>query len=76
MAITQCPSEGEYPFDGVDVSWDKSGIYVKPRDEAVAYSATLSLSDEGECKLRLSTVEELNCWQFRKRILDQLVLDF
>jgi hypothetical protein len=68
--------EGQYPFDWVDVSWDNLGIYVKNRDEAVVYKATITLTDEGECALRLSTGEELNCWQFRKKILEGLLFNF
>jgi len=68
--------EGEDPFDWVEVSWDKLGIYVKDRDEAVVCKATITLSDEGECKLRLPDGEQLNCWQFRKKILQDLFFNF
>lgn len=38
-------------------------------------AATLTLTDDGECKLKLPKGEELACWQFRKRVLEDLFLN-
>jgi hypothetical protein len=61
----------------VRVSWDRSGITVHDRQDKVIDKATLTLTDEGECKLKLaSNGDELTGWQFRKRFLESLFFDF
>ncbi len=56
----------------VDFTHTESGITVKDPTGKTIQETTLTLTDEGECKLRLPNGEELTCWQFRKRILEDL----
>lgn len=66
--------EGHQISDWVEFTWEASGISVRNKDDKVVQKATLTLTDEGECKLRVSTGEELTCWQFRKRMLEDSIL--
>jgi len=67
----------------VKFAWTPKEISVKPYSEtsraiytADSLSVTLTLTDEGECKLKLPQGEELTCWQFRKRVLEDLFFNF
>jgi hypothetical protein len=37
--------------------------------------ATLTLTDEGECKIKVDD-KELECWQFRRKVLEDLFFNF
>jgi hypothetical protein len=64
-------------YDVVTFSLQKSGIAVHDRQGNVIQESTLTLTDNGECKLKLlPSGEELNLWQFRKRFLERLFFDF
>lgn len=55
----------------VQFSWDDSGITVK-EDSGKVTKAIVTLNDDGNCRLKLESGEELNCWQFRKHFLEDL----
>ncbi|HEV3277716.1 MAG TPA: hypothetical protein VG860_12935 [Terriglobia bacterium] len=55
----------------VDFSWSNSGILVRGFKGQTLIEATLTLDDEGNCKLRVG-LENLTSWQFRKRALEPL----
>lgn len=55
----------------VQFSWDENGIAVKSRQDTKGKRAFLTFTDKAQCKLRLDN-EELSCWQFRKRFLEDL----
>jgi hypothetical protein len=59
------------PVTCVDFIATESGIIVKTLDRD-SERATLTLTNEAECKLRLNDGQELDCWQFRKRFLEDL----
>jgi hypothetical protein len=46
---------------------------ISARDEQTQHKteATLTLNDEGECRLKVG-IEQLECWQFRRRMLEDL----
>jgi hypothetical protein len=56
----------------VTFSWSPVGIKVTDESDKVIQEATLTLTDNGKCKLKLQNGEELECWQFRKRVLEDL----
>jgi len=58
----------------VEFRCDAAGIYAKG-DNSLDLKATLSLNDEGECRLKVGT-EELMQWQFRRRALEDLFFGF
>jgi len=67
----------------VKFAWTPKEISVRPYSKtslatytADSLSVILTLTDEGECKLRLPKGEELTCWQFRKRVLEDLFFNF
>jgi hypothetical protein len=68
--------EGHLISDWVEFTWDAAGISVRNKEDKVVQKATLTLTDDGECKLKLATGEELTCWQFRKRTLENLFFNF
>ncbi|HUY12754.1 MAG TPA: hypothetical protein VMX16_03855 [Terriglobia bacterium] len=45
------------------------------RASADPLRATLTLTNEGDCKLKTDK-EELTCWQFRKKVLEDLFFNF
>jgi hypothetical protein len=55
----------------VDFTVTESGIAVKTA-AGTSEQATLTLTNEAECKLRLKDGQELDSWQFRKRYLEDL----
>lgn len=55
----------------VDFIATESGILVKTPDGDQEH-ATLTLTDDAECKLKLEDGTELDSWQFRKRYLEDL----
>lgn len=60
--------------ESVQFRCDKSGISVR-RDNKTFLEATLTLNDDGECRLRVKDKETdlaLTTWQFRKRALENL----
>lgn len=59
----------------VQFSWNNDGIGVK-NFVGAAEKAALTLNDDAECKLKLEDGKELNCWQFRKRFLEDLFFNF
>ncbi|HEX5410919.1 MAG TPA: hypothetical protein VFZ27_03575 [Terriglobia bacterium] len=59
----------------VQFSWNNEGIRVK-NFRGASEKAVLTLNDSGECKLKLEDGKELNCWQFRKRFLEDLFFNF
>lgn len=48
------------------------GISVSYKDDRLTFAGTLTLSNEGECKLRVASGEEYSFWQFRKLALEPL----
>jgi predicted polyphosphate/ATP-dependent NAD kinase len=68
--------EGHKISDWVTFRWDASGISVTDKNDKIVQKATLALTDDAECKLKLSTGEQLTCWQFRKRMLEDLFFSF
>jgi hypothetical protein len=59
----------------------KSVIFVLENDQIVVstpdahlFSATVTLSNDGECRLKVSG-EEYDLWQFRKKALEDLFFD-
>lgn len=65
--------EGSPTWDVVRFSWDSSGIVVHDREDKILAKATLTLTDEKICKLRMVDGSlELEPWQFRKRFLEGL----
>jgi len=65
-----------HEYDVRDFIRTESGIMVKDKDETVVLEATLTLTDEAECRLKLKSGEELTTWQFRKRALEDLFFNF
>lgn len=59
----------------VAFNWTEAGISVLGNDRTVFLEATLTLNDEGECRLKVGA-EELSLWQFRKRALEDLFFNF
>ena len=51
--------------------WSDAGISVS-RDLRVFLEGTLTLDDQGECRLKVGN-EPLSFWQFRKRALEDLL---
>lgn len=47
------------------------GISVSYKDERLTFVGTLTLSNDGECKLRIKD-EEYSFWQFRKLVLEPI----
>ncbi|MDG7001406.1 MAG: hypothetical protein JRN15_20100 [Nitrososphaerota archaeon] len=60
----------------VQFAWDKTGITVKINGAKNLQKATLTLTDDAECKLKLEGGEELSCLQFRKRFLEDIFFNF
>jgi hypothetical protein len=59
-------------YRGVKFGLTYTGITVhNTSDNKQLYEATLTLSDDGECRLRISD-KEYNLWQFRKLVLHDL----
>lgn len=54
---------------GVDFVLTESGISVRREDGE--FEATLTLDDEGQCRLKIDD-REFKCWQFRKWALEDL----
>ena len=52
-----------------------SGVKVTAEDDKVLHAATLTLGEDGECRLKLNR-EELEFWQFRRRALEDLFFGF
>ena len=73
---TTGPAPEKRISDWIDFSWDESGITVKDQKGKTVQAATVTLTDDGECKLKLSDGTVLSCWQFRKRILEDLFFNF
>jgi hypothetical protein len=64
--------EGQQRFDGVKFVRSKDAIAVHQlKSDKLISEATLTLSDEGECKLKVSG-KELDLWQFRMKALEDL----
>jgi hypothetical protein len=64
--------EGSPVYGVVRFAWDSSGIVVQDREDKILAKATLTLTDEKQCKLRIADGLELEPWQFRKRFLEDL----
>lgn len=60
----------------VQFAWDKTGITAKVNGAKNLQKATLTLTDDAECKLKLESGEELSCLQFRKRFLEDIFFNF
>jgi len=58
----------------VQFSWDHNGITVKSEKDTKGKTASLALTDDAQCRLKLDG-DELSCGQFRKRILEDLFFD-
>jgi hypothetical protein len=52
-----------------------TGISVRRDDGTTVVEATLTLNDDGDCRLKAGN-SELSCWQFRKRALEDLFFGF
>lgn len=63
---------GQNYSSSVEFKWNEAGISVLADDSAVLLAATLTLNDDGECRLKVNG-EELTQWQFRKRALEDLL---
>lgn len=50
------------------------GITVRDGDDKMLYDATLTISNDGECRLKVGSVE-CESWQFRKLALEGLFFD-
>lgn len=64
----------------VEFRWDNSGITVKvesadPEETRDETRATLTLTEDGECKLNYQG-NELELWQFRRRALENFFFNF
>lgn len=59
----------------VKFSWDKNGITIKSNEDTKGQKASLTLTHDAQCRLKLNS-EELTCWQFRKRFLEDLFFNF
>jgi hypothetical protein len=55
----------------VEFSWSRTGIAVR-RDGSPFLEAIPTLNDDGDCLLKVGE-DELTCWQFRKRALEDLL---
>lgn len=58
------------------VTFDETddGISVRDESDKVMFRATLTLNNEGECRLKVSG-QEYELWQFRKMALEHLLFD-
>lgn len=62
-------------FKAIEFSIDDKEIAaLSTHDKSVDLRATLTLNDDGDCKL-LVNADELYEWQFRKRALERLFFD-
>lgn len=68
--------QGSEVYGVVSFYWDKSGIEVRDREDKATVKATLTLTDEAECKFKMPDGTELSLWQFRKRMLEDLFFNF
>ncbi len=57
--------------DSVTFALENGAITVRDDENAVIATATVTLNDKGECKLKTGT-DELEQWQFRRRTLEKL----
>ena len=72
-----CPDDlGDTHSMWVQFAWDNTSITVKTNGAKNLQKATLTLTDDAECKLKLENGEELDCRQFRKRFLEDLFFNF
>lgn len=62
--------EGE-SSDSVTFALAEGSITVRDDENAIITTATITLNDRGECKLKTGT-DELEQWQFRRRALEKL----
>ena len=63
---------GEMRADSIDFTLEGDSIKAKdPRPEGVSVTATLTLNDNGECRLKVGN-QELEQWQFRRKVLEAL----
>lgn len=62
----------EQPIDFALFSQTNQGVSVSYKDGGIGIAGTLTLSNEGECKLKVASGEEYSFWQFRKHALEPL----
>ena len=62
----------EQPVDFALFSQTNDGISVSYKDKGIVFTGKLTLSNEGECKLRIAGGEEHSFWQFRKLAMEPL----
>jgi hypothetical protein len=55
----------------IDFVWSDNKIEVCNQNNQLLHAATLTLTNEGRCKLRVGD-EELEMWQFRRMALEKL----
>jgi hypothetical protein len=67
--------EGEGINDLVRFTWSGSVMCVTNRADATILEGSLTLNDEGQCRLKVGE-KELTFWQFRKRALEGLFFNF
>jgi hypothetical protein len=67
--------EGDRISSSVEFRWTEKGISVRDNNKKPFLEATLTLNDEGECRLKVGT-DSLTCWQFRRRSLEDLFFNF
>jgi hypothetical protein len=56
------------------VVFRRSGKAISVQGEGVNFDATLTLSDAGECRVKISG-QEYELWQMRKKALEKLLFD-
>jgi hypothetical protein len=59
----------------IEFTWSESGIQVRGDENQLLLDASLTLNDDGECRLRIGK-ELLTFWQLRKRALEDLFFRF
>ncbi len=57
--------------DSMTFALENGAITVRDDENAVIATATVTLNDKGECKLKVGT-DELEQWQFRRKTLEKL----
>lgn len=67
--------EGNRISASVKFEASSKGITVSDDNGAVSLQATLTVNDEGECRLKTGK-DEVTFWQFRRRALQDLFFNF